>query len=305
MGVEQPLPLIHGPFLLLYVYSLIRPSPAFRKIEWLHFLPVTAFYIFIFPDAFLLSASELLEFAFETVENHPPLYFIIFGGLINVSGVVYVIWSLIVLYKHKKNIEDNFSYTEKINLNWLKKLVIGMALIWATVLLFDSADYIYVAVTGFVFIIGFFGSRQGAIFTDNISSDRSPEKKTEKNKYKKSALTEKQSKEYLNSLNLLMDEEKPYLESKITLKDISERLEIHPNHLSQVINENLRLNFYDFINQYRVEEVKKRLAGDTSRRFTLLSHAYGSGYSSKSSFNEVFKKFTGLTPSQYQKQLYS
>ncbi|MCP4457827.1 MAG: helix-turn-helix transcriptional regulator [Cytophagales bacterium] len=185
------------------------------------------------------------------------------------------------------------------------KLIIGLAVIWVVVIFFKTEDFIYVALTVFIFLIGYFGSRQGAIFTDNRESEEGSDKRSDKGKYEKSTLTKDKSKEFLRTLKVLMDTEKPYLETKISLKDISERLKIHPNHLSQVINEELNINLYDFVNGYRVEEFKKRLTEDESRKFTLLAHAYDSGYSSKSSFNEVFKKFTGLTPSQYQKQLYS
>lgn len=304
MGFAQPLPLLHGPFLLLYVFSLIRPDPVFKKNELLHFLPAIGFYVFLIPDAFLTTGPELMEFAFGTLETNPPLYWIFFSTLNEFWGVVYVIWSLFVLRQHRKNIKDKFSYTEKINLGWLVKLIFGLAAIWVVVLVTEEEDYIYVATTIFVFFIGYFGSRQGAIFTDNASpNDPEPRGNPEKGKYEKSTLTEDKSQEYLTSLKAVVEGEKLYLENKISLKDVSERLEIHPNHLSQVINEELKVNFYDFINGYRVEEFKKRLAEDTSKRFTLLAHAYDSGYSSKSSFNEVFKKFTGFTPSQYQKQL--
>lgn len=303
MGVQQPFPLLHGPLLLLYVYSLIKPNPDFGKKEWLHFIPTIAFYILIFPDAFLQTKSELLEFAFETLKSDPPFYFVFFGFLINISGVVYVIWSLIALYRHKKNIKDKFSYTEKINLDWLMKLIMCMGVIWIIVLLsFENSGYIFIAVTGFVFVIGYFGSKQAAIFTDN-SSGNNDKAGAIKSKYEKSTLTGEKSQEHLNSLKQLMNDEKPYLESKITLRDVSESLGIHQNHLSQIINEQLNQNFFDFINSYRVTEFKQRLEKDKSKKFTLLAHAYDSGFSSKSSFNEVFKKQTSLTPSQYQKQL--
>lgn len=305
MGVEFPLPLIHGPFLLLYVFSLIRPKPIFRKMDWLHFVPIVTCYLFLLPDGFFTTAPELLEFAFETVKNAPPLYWQFFEKLISISGVVYVIWSLIALHRHKKTIEDNFSDLEKINLNWLKKLILGMAVIWVIVIFMDNSDYIFLAVSGFVFIIGYFGFKQGQVFTDNAVEITEISEKNGKNKYEKSSLTEEKSLKYLKELNQLIEEEKPYLESKISLKELAERLNIHPNHLSQVINEKLNLNFYDFINGHRIEEFKKRLSEDKSKKFTLLAHAYDSGYSSKSSFNEVFKKFTDMTPSQYQKQLHT
>ncbi len=79
-------------------------------------------------------------------------------------------------------------------------------------------------------------------------------------------------------------------------------MNISVNHLSQVINEQLGMTFFDYVNSYRVEEVKARLSSPDVKNFTLLGIAYDSGFNSKSSFNSIFKKFTGLTPSQFAKE---
>ena len=64
---------------------------------------------------------------------------------------------------------------------------------------------------------------------------------------------------------------------------------------NNIINENLYKNFFDFINTYRIEEMKKQLQGES--KYTILGIAYESGFNSKSSFNRIFKKYTGQTPS--------
>ena len=77
----------------------------------------------------------------------------------------------------------------------------------------------------------------------------------------------------------------------------------HPNYLSQVINEVEGINFYDYVNRLRVEEFKRLLSLPENQRFTLLALAYDCGFNSKSAFNRCFKKTTGLSPSEYAKQL--
>jgi AraC-like DNA-binding protein len=64
-------------------------------------------------------------------------------------------------------------------------------------------------------------------------------------------------------------------------------------------------SYYDFINQYRIEEFKNRLADPESERYNLLSIAFDSGFQSKGTFNSIFKKFTGMTPSEYKASLNS
>ncbi len=124
-------------------------------------------------------------------------------------------------------------------------------------------------------------------------------------KYEKSSLREDQAQEYYEKLISHVKVEKPFLESKFTLPQLADQLELNPNYISQVINEKLNQNFYDFVNKYRIEEFKRRLKIKTASNYTLLAHGLESGFSSKSSFYEVFKKFTGQTPSEYNRELAS
>ena len=91
---------------------------------------------------------------------------------------------------------------------------------------------------------------------------------------------------------------KPFIDPEITLKKLSEQVDIPFRYLSQIINENLHKNFYDFINNYRIEEAKKLLS-DPGCKKTILEILYQIGFNSKSSFNTSFKKNTGLTPTQF------
>ena len=96
-----------------------------------------------------------------------------------------------------------------------------------------------------------------------------------------------------------MRESKPYLNPELTLVDLARQTDIGRNQLSQVINAGIGDNFYHLINQYRIEEVKRLIDADTKKQYTLLALANDAGFRSKSSFNHIFKKETGLTPSQY------
>lgn len=121
-------------------------------------------------------------------------------------------------------------------------------------------------------------------------------------KYKTSALDRERVAEVLPRLVRLMEEEKVFLDGNLSLRKLAERLMIHPNYLSQIINEQLGSSFNDFINKYRIQEAQRRLLDPKESRKTVLDIAYDTGFYSKSVFNNAFKKFTGQTPSQFKKK---
>ncbi len=256
LGISEPLPFIHGPLLLLYVTTLVHIDRKFNKLFLLHFLPAFIYYLLLLPKI-LLPANEKMRFVFEQIPVDPPLFISIFSILVNVTGPVYIIWSLILLKKHYRNIRESFSDIEKINLIWLRNIIIGMALIWTTILLsyiLNDLTLSYltdIAITLFVFLIGYFGTRQGIIFSDNMFY-QNYEKNISANKYEKSPLTDEKAEIQAKQLKEYMEAEKPYLESKITSSHLAADLNTNPNYLSQVINDKIGNNFYDFINKYRV-----------------------------------------------------
>ena len=87
-----------------------------------------------------------------------------------------------------------------------------------------------------------------------------------------------------------MEKEIPYTDGKLSLKQVATNLNISTNHLSQVINENLNKNFFDFVNEYRVNLIKEKMKDPNHKQFTLLALAFDCGFNSKSSFNVIFKK---------------
>ncbi|GGG44689.1 helix-turn-helix domain-containing protein [Bizionia arctica] len=127
--------------------------------------------------------------------------------------------------------------------------------------------------------------------------------KTEPSKYKKSNLNPKTIEKYQSDLIQLMETDKLYLNGKLSIHDVSKKLKMPRQYISEVLNEHMHTSFQDFVNSYRVEEFINRLKNDQNDQFTLLAIATDVGFNSKSSFNATFKKITGLTPTEYKKQL--
>jgi AraC-like DNA-binding protein len=120
-------------------------------------------------------------------------------------------------------------------------------------------------------------------------------------KYQSSILKQSDKKEYQEKLISLMNQEKLYLNSSITLPDIAEKLSIAPCYVSQIINESFRQNFRDFVNKYRIEE-SKRLLTQQNQFLNIMGIALDAGFNSKSAFNSAFKRHTGITPKEFKKR---
>ena len=124
----------------------------------------------------------------------------------------------------------------------------------------------------------------------------------QKKKYERSVLDAALTQDIRQKLENCMHKEKPYLNSELTLPQLADQLKVSVHHLSQVINEQCGMNFSDFINQHRIEEMKIRLTDARYQHFKIEQLAFDTGFNSKSTFQAAFKKFTGLTPSEYRKQ---
>lgn len=127
--------------------------------------------------------------------------------------------------------------------------------------------------------------------------------KLENNKLSRSDCKKSWSQKDIEFIQNYMNSEHPYLDSEITIRKIADRVEIHHNKLSALINEEFGKNFSEFINGYRIDLFKKRIKDNNFSHLSLLGLAYECGFNSKSSFNTAFKRFTGMTPKTYKKSI--
>ncbi|MGK2861814.1 MAG: helix-turn-helix domain-containing protein [Chitinophagaceae bacterium] len=167
LGLEIPIPLLHGPFLYLYTTSLTNQGRT-KKAGLLHFIP---FFIAIFSLApfFLLSAQEKINIYLLNGKGFELLMSILLAAII-FSGSSYTFFSLKKLQQHRKVINSYFSYTDKINLRWLLYLIIGLSAIWVLVIIGEE-EYIFSAVVLYVLFIGYFGIKQVGIFTNRLTGE--------------------------------------------------------------------------------------------------------------------------------------
>jgi len=309
------IPFTYGPLLYLYVKFLTIENLKFRWYYWLHFLP----FIAVFTSAIVFHGRPVIKLD-NFFATDPFLSFrLIYGLSFYISITTYSIIAFVLIRRHEKNMRDLFSYkTTRITLSWLKVIsisfyvtyvmvfIVGVYVIFKQELPYDPTIVSYFGLTFFAFAFSFYGIKQPGIFHQlyperKISMLKVAVKESNA-KYERSGLKNVDAEKYLSRLLKCMETKKPYLDIDLTIQDVAESLNIPRHYLTQVINEKLNKNFYQFINEYRIEEVKKLLEDQDYKKYTLTVIAYEAGFNSKSAFNSAFKEIVGMTPSEYREQ---
>jgi AraC-like DNA-binding protein len=303
MGISYPFPLLYGPLFYLYVKLVSKKAARFQKIDLLHFLPAVIVYLLCIP-VYLYSDEQKIEFVNNMILDIQSPMFTVFENIVPVQGMIYALMTIKIVRDYDKKIRDAFSNIDLINLNWLKYIAFAGLVIWTIVALLSFVRglsirfdlLLQISLSILIYSIGYKGLRQPEIFL-NPSADTSEPVQTEK--YKRSGLSDKFADEIGKKLKGFMVSEKPYLDNDLTMQKLADRMNVSNHNLSEVINSKLGLSYYDFINNYRVEEFKNRIADSANDLYNILSIAFDSGFKSKGSFNSIFKKNTGMTPSEY------
>lgn len=306
--------LLHGPFLYLYISSLTNDK---FQISWknlIHFTPFVLFNLYIVLASFFPHYAQKIRLDHSDNVHGTAYFFNLFLILTVLSGPVYILLTIRLFRKLDINIFNNFSVSKNVSLDWMRKLIYTFGVVWTVLLIFTTVHHVFglfswsfctnglfLSLSVFILLIGFLGLNQKEIFVQY------PDKQIEyvidepKAKYATTLLKEDEMDDYIKKIEQYMDIEKPYLNADISLPELSERMNIPSHHLSRVINEKLNMNFFDFINQYRVEEVKSRIQDPQYVHLSILGIAFDSGFNTKSAFNRVFKKMTGMTPSEFKR----
>lgn len=307
------LPLISSPLLFLYTYALAFGDQFKWKQIWAHLIPYFLFNLLLCcfclqnPDSILIS-NGLPHF---NKEIPGPMIGFLTSLMAAIPGF-YTIYSLLILLKYQRLLPDNYAYTEKITLNWLKWIIISLLILFITLFLLIKYGVNYelltydnlFAVVGtilsfYIFFIGYFGLCQTTIFRDHPLTTDFVTEVIPQTSYKNSGLDEEMCEQLFQQLKHHMEENKPFLAEDLSLSMLAVQLGLTANQLSQVINQKSAVNFFSFINGYRVEVVKERLNDPAYSHYSILAIGYDCGFRSKSSFNKIFKEMVGKTPSEY------
>lgn len=277
--------LIYGPVYYVYTKSLILETLDYKKMI-VHFIP--AFVTLVGLGVFGNQIFNIIG---------------VLGLVVTIHFTVYLFITLRFLFKYRKLLKNTTSSFYNISLFWLE-LMIYLQLITIAVMILESYFQSLIIVDTFILIIYFLalilincfyylGLKQVRLFKGF------KEENTKATIPKEYIISKELFDTYVSQLNSYIKLERPYLEFDISLQDLSDKLSISTRNLSHIINKKFGKNFYDFINHYRLELVKQNLQVSNKPIKEIM---YDSGFSNKATFNAIFKKDTGLTPTQFREK---
>ena len=296
-------PYLFGPLLYLYVRQLTRQGFRWSR-HWLHFLPFLVMLKVLIP--FYMIPPQQKHDAIASLLVNPVDVKLAYLLVATQFGhtLIYTVLSLRCLKSFNQRLQAQFSNLDKVNLIWLTSLCWGFASLLCLIMLlsllsFSGIDfrfplnlYYSLGLATFLYLIAFFALRQQQILFPN----------PEKEKYRAASLSAMDLDRHIEPLLALMKEEKPYLENELSLSDLATRAKIPEHHLSQLLNDRLKQNFYGFINRYRLEEACALLSDPEKNHLTILAIAFQAGFNNKVSFNKVFKEREKCTPSAFRRR---
>lgn len=266
-------------------------------------------FLFVFLFFYVLSNTVLCDF-FESINSLFSYIVSIFFYLMQL--LLFSSLALIKIHKYQKNIELVNSDTRKNNLKWLEYttfLVLFMVVMLVITDLYNSIIVRNISNLIYFFcfyIISYFSMKQSELYPFEKENKKQiidivtdfDEKKIPQKKL----IEDKNLAVLKKNLEQIMDTEKPFLDSELNLIKLAQMMNINAHQLSYLINTAFGLNFYNFINKYRVENVKTNLSSYNLKHLTITGIGFESGFNSKSAFNIAFKKHTGMTPKDFIKK---
>ena len=298
---------LESVLMLFYVRSLVYKNYVISKRELLYFLPFVVYCIYELFSWYLLDHQTKVTLLTDYQLSDEPAhtrYITLFRECFRMfCGVM----CLLEIRKYHQKIKDQMASIEEVDLTWLRILVIGfsfirfIAILIALSLIFSFqlhitidfealglfANFSTMALIGFLifFSLGFSNIFSGI----EQEAPQSTPKETLDPALK-------------NTLLAHMKEQQPFLDHLLTLDVLARQIALPSRTVSQLINREFSLNFYEFINGYRIEESKRLLIDASSPKISVIEVMDRSGFNSKATFNTFFKKLTGQTPTQFRRE---
>jgi len=306
--------------LYFYVKSLVFRDFQLRRKDYLHLLPFVLFALFMLFAFYRYPAATRLEWINSETFAYSPGY-IGMDLLIKCLRIGYCLAGFLLIFKYKDLLKNTHSNIEKLDILWLKILVVGFTLVTCmegflsfckVIGLFTAYDFLhpdpdgnlieYIGLSGYYALFFLVCT---LVFTSMryFSNFEAVKQKDEKEPVKKPAQEKPLNPECAEKIDSLMRSQQTYLNPDLTLDMLAEQLAMPAKDLSMIINRHYQINFYEFVNGYRIEAAQRCLQDPANKDKTITDIYLEVGFNSKSVFNAFFKKIVGRTPSEYRKQV--
>ncbi|MEP0262662.1 AraC family transcriptional regulator [Dokdonia sp.] len=295
-----------APLLYFFIVYFLYPERKIKKVEFLLYLPLVLFSgITIVYKVVALATGRTANYDADQAEIANLID--VYGDFVNIPTLLFTI---LLLFIHIKNYQkiNNTSRSKVIitDLLWIKVLLGVLALScipWSvyTYKYWKNEETIYLPIfiitSIVIYIIGYIGIHK-------IKTLNQRQKiRTFVNKSKPYSIVQNSKNEHIIKLEEIIINDKRYLDPNLSLDFLAEKLQLSKSYLSRIINNELQTSFNDYINSLRIAEAKELLHNPEFSNYTLVAIGLEAGFSSKTTFNNAFKKFTGVTPSYFRKNL--
>ncbi|WP_395342278.1 helix-turn-helix domain-containing protein [Ningiella sp. W23] len=310
VGLQWPLATLIGPAFYFYARSMTTRADALssKSIALACVGPLLGIFALL-PFAIGLNAEQKLALANPLTRDAELYQFALITCLL--STVIFLVTTLLyfgatyrLTIRHTAQLMNRFSDINKKSLSWLQSILILWGSVWILYTIKYVSSFIGVDWAGSAFVIPLLNLLLLLAFA-NLSLNQpmlSHEHKSEESESltRTPSLEMSRMERVATKLHHAMQRERLFCENELTLHRLSSAINVSENHISETLSQYLNLNFFKFINQYRVDEAKTLLA---NTELSIVDISLESGFNSRSTFNAAFKKAEGLTPSQYRKQL--
>ncbi|MEM6718174.1 MAG: helix-turn-helix domain-containing protein [Bacteroidota bacterium] len=307
------------PLLYFHIKSSLNSSFKFQRKDWLHFVPALLYAVYTL-IVWITDKMILQEYYFyaDGRDKDFSLWYQIAGfGMM----LFYLFQSLKLYAKYKKKTLNTVSFADSILLVWIQRFLwafLGLLLIRMLFFIINSEWgnfgrkywyyisfsmlFYYVALNGYVHSVKInlqFLPKMNTDAGEDFLTEAEATEHTIHEDIQEEITITSEDKALQTQLEQFMVEEKLFTNPSLTLYDVASKLNTHPKKVSNIINKGFKMNFNDFVNAYRTEEVIKKVTDNENDIKTLLGIALESGFNSKSTFNRAFKKQTQHTPKEY------
>ena len=319
LATTYPLLFCIGPFYFIYCRYLLDKNYKVSIKSILHFIPAVLVLLMMLPF-YTMPEDQKISFI-QNLESNGTLIIPVEQLVFMASNVIQMVAYIYAAHRFiVKKEEELMQFSSDVlvvkKLSWLKtfslyfSIYLVLYFVLVLVLIFINSyqvqiDYVMLLITSVsIYAIGYSAIQRPEIFKSfpDLDPIAIGFQTIEQNTATPPALKNgNRFPELKQKLLQYMESNKPYLKSDLKISELADSLSVPYHQLSQLINDEFFVNFYDFINKYRVEDAKKLLI-ENNRNFKILAIAYEVGFNSKATFNRVFKKFTDLTPSEFKEK---